>query len=185
MKLQTIACSTRPGRIGLSIAQWFHEFSSKHGGFDCSLVDLAAFELPVFDEPAHPMLQQYTHDHTKKWSASVSEADAYVFVLPEYNYFPPPSFVNAINYLYREWNYKPCCFVSYGGVSGGLRSAQAAKQLVTTVKMMPMVEGVMIQMAGKRINESKVFQADDHLDSSATAMLDELAKWATSLKTMR
>lgn len=185
MKLQTIACSTRPGRIGLSIAEWFNDFASAHGRFDCSLVDLADFELPVYDEPVHPMRQQYTHDHTKRWSQSVVEADAFAFVLPEYNYFPPPSFVNAIDFLYREWNYKPCCFVSYGGVSGGLRAAQAAKQLVTTVKMVPMVEGVMIQMAGKRINETKVFQADDHIDSSATAMLDELAKWASSLKTMR
>src|SRR5690606_29928839 len=97
-------------------------------------------ELPVYDEPEHPRLQKYQHEHTKRWSASVAAADAYVFVLPEYNYNPPPSFYNALNYVYKEWNYKPAGFVSYGGVSGGLRSTQMAKQLVTTLKMMPMME---------------------------------------------
>ena len=185
LKLQTIICSTRPGRIGPSVAQWFNHFATAHGSFDCSLVDLADFKLPVYDEPVHPRMQQYEHEHTKAWSKSVAEADAYAFVIPEYNYFTPPSLVNALNYVYSEWNYKPCGFVSYGGVSGGLRSAQATKQLVTTLKMMPMVEGVMVQMPWNQLDDDKVFQSNELIDNSATAMLDELHKWAQALKAMR
>ena len=107
LKLQTIICSTRPGRVGASVARWFHTFVSERGGFDAELVDLADFDLPVYDEPKHPLLQQYEHEHTKRWSESVSSADAYVFVTPEYNYNPPSSLVNALDYLYKEWNYKP------------------------------------------------------------------------------
>ena len=55
------------------------------GGFEAALVDLAEFNLPIYDEPKHPVLQQYEHEHTKRWSASVSAADAFVFVTPEYN----------------------------------------------------------------------------------------------------
>lgn len=40
-------------------------------------------------------------------SESVDAADAYAFVMPEYNYFPPPSLVNALDYLVTEWTYKP------------------------------------------------------------------------------
>lgn len=185
LKLQVIICSTRPGRIGPSVAQWFHEFAREQGGFDCELVDLADFNLPVYDEPNHPRLQKYEHEHTKAWSASVARADAYVFVIPEYNFCPPPSFMNAVNYVYNEWNYKPCGFVSYGGVSGGLRSAQLAKQLVNTVKMMPMVEGVMVQMPWELLDENRAFRAGDHHTGSATTMLEELAKWAQALKTLR
>jgi NAD(P)H-dependent FMN reductase len=43
------------------------------------------------------------HEHTKRWSAIVSRADAFVFVTPEYNYGSPPSLVNALDYLLREW----------------------------------------------------------------------------------
>lgn len=185
LSLQTIICSTRPGRVGPTVAQWFNQFAEAHGSFDCSMVDLAEFNLPVFDEPMHPAKQEYEKSHTKAWSKSVAAADAYAFVIPEYNGFPPPSLVNALNYLYKEWNYKPCSFVSYGGVSGGLRSVQATKQIVTTLRMMPVVEGVMIQMPWNRMGEDKRFQSDEHIDNSANAMLAELHKWATALKTMR
>lgn len=185
LKLHVIICSTRPGRIGPSVAKWFAEFAAKQEGFDTALVDLADFELPVYDEPQHPRLQTYEHEHTKRWSASVSAADAYVFVTPEYNYCPPPSLINALNYVYNEWNYKPCGFVSYGGVSGGLRSVQVAKQLVTTLKMMPMVEGVGIPMVASLLDEDKVFTSNSHIDSSATTMLTELHKWAAALQPMR
>lgn len=185
LKLQTIICSTRPGRVGPAVADWFNGFANAHGAFESALVDLVDFNLPVYDEPKHPAMQQYQHDHTRGWSESVASADAYVFVLPEYNFCPPPSFFNALNYVYREWNYKPCGFVSYGGVSGGLRSAQIAKQLVTTLKMMPMVEGVMVQMVAKQLDERGIFQATNQHESSGKSMLEELAKWAGALKALR
>ena len=81
-------------------------------------------------------------------------ADAFVFVTPEYNYAPPPALVNALNYLSREWNYAPVGFVSYGGISGGLRSVQVAKQIVTTLKMMPIPEGVPMPMVFQNLDEA-------------------------------
>jgi NAD(P)H-dependent FMN reductase len=57
-------------------------------------------------------MQKYEKEHTKVWSASVAAANAYAFVTPEYNYGPPPFFINALNYIYQEWNYKSYGFVS-------------------------------------------------------------------------
>ena len=141
--------------------------------------------MPIYDEPNHPVAQNYTHPHTQAWSKQVDKADAYVFVLPEYNYCPPPSFFNALNYVYKEWNYKPCGFVSYGGVSGGLRSAQIAKQLVTTLKMMPVPEGVMVQMPWNLLNEAKEFSAQGHHTDSGKTLLGELEKWGKALQSLR
>src|ERR1044072_4349009 len=121
-RLHTVICSTRPTRVGPSVATWFHEFAVQHGQFDAALVDLAEFDLPVFNEPEHPRLQKYQHEYTKKWSASVKAADAFVFVTPEYNYGPPPSLLNALDYLFWEWQYKAVGLVGYGGISGGGRS---------------------------------------------------------------
>jgi len=182
--LHTIVCSTRPGRVGLSVARWFHEIATQHGGFDAKLVDLAEFNLPVYDEPKHPSLQQYVHEHTKRWSASVSAADAFVFVTPEYNYGPPPSLLNALDYVYKEWNYKPAAFVSYGGVSGGLRGVQIEKHTLTTLKMVPIVEAVTIQMVAQHMNEGRFTPKDVHV-TSATTMLNELVRWAEALKPLR
>jgi NAD(P)H-dependent FMN reductase len=186
LKLHIIICSTRPGRVGPTVARWFDGFARTNGKFDVALLDLAEFNLPIYDEPIHPRMQKYQHEHTKKWAASVAAADAFVFVTPEYNYGPPPPFVNALNYVYVEWNYKACGFVSYGGVSGGLRAVQQEKSLVTTLKMMPMTEGVAIPMVATLLSEDKsTFKSNNLIDTSATQLLDELAKWAGALKTLR
>lgn len=185
LELQIIIASTRPGRVGPAVARWFHEFAQQHGSFDVELVDLADFKLPVYDEPLHPRFQKYEHEHTKRWSARVAAAAAYVFVAPEYNYGPTPALVNALDFLYREWNYKPCGFVSYGGVSGGLRAAQMARLHVTTLKMMPMMEGVTVPMVHSHITDSGAFGSNEMIDRSARTLLDELLRWAEALKPMR
>jgi NAD(P)H-dependent FMN reductase len=182
--LQTIICSTRPGRVGPTIARWFHEAAQAHGKFDARLVDIADFNLPLYDEPKHPMMQSYEHDHTKAWSASVAQADAFVFVTPEYNFGPPPALVNALNYLYREWNYKPASFVSYGGVSGGLRAVQMEKQILTTLKIMPIPEQVVVQMPGQQIDDG-LFKGNPMQEQSVGNALNELHRWAEALKTLR
>src|SRR5689334_3439299 len=112
-RLEVIFTSTRERRQGDAVAEWFVERAKKHGGFDVGYVDLKALALPLLDEPNHPTKRQYEHEHTKKWSALVDAADAYVFVVPEYNYGMPPALLNALDYLYHEWGYKPVGFVSY------------------------------------------------------------------------
>lgn len=184
-KLHVIIASTRPTRLGPSVARWFEGFARQHGGFDPVLVDLAEFGLPVFDEPKHPATRDYQHEHTRRWSASVAAADAYAFVMPEYNYFPPSSLVNALDYLVAEWGYKPAGLVSYGGVSGGLRAAQAIKLLLTTLKIMPIPEGVAIPSFQQFIDESGTFRPNELMEKSATTMLGELGRWSAALKPMR
>ncbi|MCP1632705.1 NADPH-dependent FMN reductase [Kerstersia gyiorum] len=139
-RLHIIVSSTRPGRVGPKIAAWFQQFAAEHGGFDAHLVDLADFELPVYDEPNHPRMQNYQHEHTRRWAASVAAADAFVFVTPEYNFTAPPALFNALQYVYNEWNYKPASFVSYAYASGGLRAVQEVKTLLTSLKIVPLVE---------------------------------------------
>jgi NAD(P)H-dependent FMN reductase len=183
-RLHTIIASTRPGRIGPMVAQWFNDFAKAHGNFDARLVDLASFDLPLFDEPHHPMRRQYQHAHTKKWAASVAAGDAFVFVTPEYNYGPPPSLLNAFDYLYLEWNYTPAAFVSYGGVSAGLRSSARSAMSAATLKMMPIPESVGIPNVFTQLADGR-FHANDLNAAGATSVLNELAKWEQALRGLR
>lgn len=184
LNLHVVFASTRPGRVGLPVANWITELSKKHGGFAVTLVDLQAVNLPLFDESRHPRLQQYEHEHTKRWSAIVSAADAFVFVTPEYNYSAPPALINAFDFLYKEWSYKPCAFVSYGGASGGLRGVQVAKQTASALKMAPLADGVSLPMFTGHLKDG-VFSPPEASEKSAGVMLDELARWASALKPMR
>jgi NAD(P)H-dependent FMN reductase len=168
------------------VAKWFHEYAVRHGKFETELIDLAEVNLPLVDEPNHPRLKKYQHAHTKAWSATIARGDAYVFVTPEYNYSVPPSLINALDYLYEEWAYKPAAFVSYGGISGGLRSVQMAKLTAITLRMMPIPEGVPVPLFAQAIDkEAGTFKANELHEKSANTMLNELLRWADALKPMR
>ena len=184
LRLNIVIGSTRPGRAGPAIAHWLRDVAEAHGGFEVELVDLAEVGLPLLDEAAHPRLQQYEHDHTKRWSQSVASADAFLFVTPEYDYFPPASLVNAVQVLSKEWARKPAGVVSYGGVSGGLRAAQVLRQLLSNVNMHALPQTVPVPFFSQHIQEG-AFRPGDQVTAGTQGLLDELLKWATALKSLR
>ncbi len=183
-KLSVIIASTRPGRVGLPVGTWFTEFAKKHGRFDVEVADLKEINLPMLDEPNHPRLQKYEHAHTKAWSERIDKSDAFVIVTPEYDFSSPPALVNALDYLFKEWNYKPAAFVSYGGMSGGIRSVQMTKMLLTSLKMVPLTDSVAIPYVDKHI-ENGVFKADEKMEKAAGSMLDELLRFSDALQVLR
>lgn len=184
-RLQIIIASTRPGRIGLPVAEWFRERAEEHGGFEIEVVDLAEVKLPFLDEPNHPRLRQYVHQHTKDWSATIDRADAYVFVMPEYNYGFNAELKNALDYLHWEWQYKPVGFVSYGGISAGTRAVQMIKQVVTTLKMVPVPEAVSIPFVKQFLSDDGEIHGNDVMRDAAKSMLDELQVLTGALKSVR
>jgi NAD(P)H-dependent FMN reductase len=183
--LHVVVASTRPGRTGYSVGQWFSTLAAAHGGFDVRLVDLAEVTLPMFDEPNHPRLGQYVHQHTKDWSASVGAADAFVFVTPEYNHGMPAALKNALDYLHHEWRYKPVGFVSYGGVAAGTRAVQMTKPVVAALKMTPVSESVNIPFVQQFVDDDGLLQPNEVMEASAKSMLDELLRYADALRPLR
>lgn len=183
--IKIITSTTREGRKGISVANWITDLARQNDKYNIELLDLAEINLPFMDEPNHPRLKQYQHEHTKKWSNTIAAADAFIIVLGEYNFGFPAPIKNAIDYLYSEWMNKPVAFVSYGGVSGGLRATQMLKQVVTAVHMMPLADQVNIPFFAKLIDEQGVFQPNESIVKSAEVMLKELERWSDALKTMR
>jgi NAD(P)H-dependent FMN reductase len=182
--LTVIVGSIRPGRAGQPIAEWFIDRAKAHGGFDVEVADLAEIRLPLMEEPNHPRLGQYTSQHTRDWSALIDRSDAVVFITPEYNYGYPATIKNAIDYLHQEWKDKPAGFVSYGGIAAGTRAVQQLKQVITTLKMVPVFESVNIPFHAQFIRDGQ-FHANEVLDQAADAMLDELLRLDGALAPLR
>lgn len=173
--LQVIVASTRPGRIGRAIGEWVERSAEAHGGFEVELVDLADVDLPFLDEPRHPRLGGYAHQHTRDWSATVSRADAFVVVTPEYNHSFNAVLKNALDFLHDEWQHKAVSFVSYGGSAGGTRAVQALKPVLTALRMVPVVEAITIPSVAQQVGEDGAVRDDDEMIQSAKVMFDELA----------
>ena len=185
--LLVVIGSTRPGRLGHPIAHWFHDIAVTHGGFDVELVDLADVALPMLDEPENPARGgRYHHEHTRAWSATVSRADAFVFVTPEYNNGYNAATKNAIDFLYREWADKAVGMVSYGGnVGAGTRAVQALKQVFLAVRAVPVHESVNIPFVHGTIGADGRFAPAEVLEHAALGMLDEMARRETALRALR
>lgn len=184
LNLLVIVASTRPGRAGLPVSQWFVDAAKGHGGFHVSVADLAEENLPLLDEPFHPKRRNYQNDHTKRWSEKIAAADAFVFVNPEYNYGIGAPLKNALDYLYHEWNYKPAGVVGYGGVSAGTRSSMALQGAAYSLKLFVIPEAVNISFVHDFITDGE-FQPTEAMATAATTMLDELSKVATALRPLR
>ena len=185
-KLGVLIASVREGRVGRPVGDWFIERARTHGHFEIDVVDLKDVNLPIFAERSHPRLRVYESAHQKAWSARIAGLDAFVFVMPEYNYSTAPALLNALDYLVHEWSYKAVGLVSYGGISAGLRAAQMVKQTVTALKMVPIPEAVSISFIGQAIDkDTGAFKATEAHDRAAATMLDELSRWTASLATLR
>jgi NAD(P)H-dependent FMN reductase len=179
-----VVASVRPGRIGLPIAEWVRAAVEEKSDFEIDFADLAEIGLPFMDEPNHPKLRQYTHDHTLRWSERVDAADAFIFVTPEYNHSFSPALKNALDYLSAEWWRKPVGFVSYGGVSAGSRGVNAIENVLLAVGLVKTGAAVEIPFAGKHVQDGR-FVSEERLDSILAGVLAELSTLAGALTPLR
>jgi NAD(P)H-dependent FMN reductase len=181
-KIQILLGSTRPNRRGESVARWVYELAKTRTDIEVELVDIGTFNLPLLNEPEPAGGGTYVHDHTKRWSAKISEADGFVFVTPEYNHSVPGAMKNAIDYLYAEWNNKAAGFVSYGGI-GGVRAVEHWRSICGQLQMADVRSQVML-MNRDDFDEIQV-QPKPHHEQAAHAMLDQLISWSNALKAVR
>lgn len=192
-RIMIIVGSVRPGRVGLSVAEWVRDriqetlVGDGSGGGDAAsldLVDLAELALPFLDEPNHPSKRQYTKPHTIAWSERVSAADAVVLVSPEYNHSYSPALKNALDFLYTEWAHKPVAVVSYGGASAGTRGAAALAPVLASVGLVKVAANPEINFIGTKMVDG-VFQGDDKLAGTVAAMTRMLVETSEALKPLR
>jgi NAD(P)H-dependent FMN reductase len=184
-KLKIITSTTRPGRKGPAVASWIAEKAKEYSQFEVEILDLAEIDLPLMNESNHPRLKKYQHNHTKQWSEAIDSADAFIFVVAEYNHGFTAPLKNAIDYLFDEWAFKPIGIVSYGGVAGGARAVHMLKEIVTALNMVPIREGVIIPFLQKYINDQGDFKPNEIIDKSADTMLQELTRWSEALVSLR
>jgi NAD(P)H-dependent FMN reductase len=183
VRIQVIIGSTREGRFGDRVANWFYGLAAGREDLIAELIDLRDWPLPFFDEPTSPITGHYAPE-ARAWAAKVAEGDGYVFITPEYNFGYPAVLKNALDHLYHEWNNKPVAFVSYGGAAGDSRAPQQLRLVVIELQMAPIRVGITLPFARRLFDERGEIQ-DESYDARADALLDQLVWWARALKAAR
>ena len=170
--------SVRQGRFAPVIARWFARLADTREGMTFDFIDLAETRLPAdMPDPPPPEVQAL--------GERLAAADAFVVITPEYNHSFPASLKNAIDWFGSEWHRKPVGFVSYGGVSGGLRAVEQLRLVFAELQAMTVRDAVSFHGA------QGAFDADGHPRNNAQAsrsagrMLDQLAWWGRALREAR
>ncbi len=127
-KIKLIVGSTRQGRVGRAVADWVVNIAGENN-VELEMLDLKEVNLSMFDGPSPSYFPPHTEE-AKQWRETIGEADAFVFVTPEYNRSIPASLKNAIDYVAVEWKDKSAAIVSYGHVDGGASATKHLKDIL-------------------------------------------------------
>ncbi|GLW64711.1 FMN reductase [Actinomadura rubrobrunea] len=180
LRVAIIIGSTRAGRFGTRVAKWFAEQARKRPDMAVEVVDPALRPLPVvLDAPASGPAEADALEQTRR---TLDAADAFVIVTPEYNHSFPAALKNLIDLHSTEWQAKPVAFVSYGGLSGGLRAVEHLRQVFAELHAVTIRDTVSFH------NPWEEFDAGGHhtnptaCNAAAKVLLDRLAWWAHALR---
>lgn len=191
MKLQVILGSTRPGRVSERMAKWVVAEAKTQEGTEVELVDLKDYPLDFFNEPKSPRYNpnREVTPAMKKWLDKIAEADAYVFVTPEYNHSIPGVLKNAVDYLTAELTKKPATVVSHGTV-GGARATMHLKDILSESGAAIIPKQIALAGVSEKLNEQGELSAEAKAQpygpqTSLKNMLDELKWYSDALAAAR
>ena len=174
VRLAVVVGSAREGRFAPTVLRWFAREADRHGGFEIDVLDTAELALPLGMSGigAEPV------------AARLAEADAFVVITPEYNHSYPAALKNLVDWFHGEWHAKPVGFVSYGGISGGLRAVEHLRQVFAELHAVTIRETVSFHGAHGRFDQNGD-PSDPAAATAAKALLDQLEWWARALQDAR
>ncbi|MCC3775692.1 NADPH-dependent FMN reductase [Streptomyces sp. UNOB3_S3] len=184
-RLAVVVASTREGRFGPTVAEWLAGQTARRDDIDVDVIDLGEHPLPVsLSKDPGPEDAAALAAVTPRLAA----ADAFVVITPEYNHSYPASLKNLIDWHYTQWQAKPVAFVSYGGLSGGLRAVEHLRPVFAELHAVTIRETVSfhspwgkLDASGRHLDE----EAGELAAGAAKVMLDQLTWWAVSLREAR
>jgi NAD(P)H-dependent FMN reductase len=190
VKIQIILGSTRQGRVIEPVGKWVSNALNKLE-VEVETVDLADFDLPMFDEPISPRYNpnRIIDPKVKPFLDKLAEADGYVFITPEYNHSIPAVLKNAFDYITFELQKKPAAIVSYGTV-GGARAAEHLKAILIEAKAAVVPEATALLNPTAILDEKCMLDEESLANpwgpqAALTTTVTELVWWTSTLKVGR
>ncbi|MDH6704954.1 NAD(P)H-dependent FMN reductase [Kitasatospora sp. MAA19] len=184
LRVAVIAGSTRNGRFAPVVADWLLGHVATRDDMTADLIDLVETPLPTTFPSFGGELEPGAAELIAAVSPRLESADAFVIVTPEYNHSFPAPLKNAIDWHNHQWHGKPVGFVSYGGLSGGLRAVEQLRVVLAELNAMTIRNTVSFHGAAQCFDADGK-PLDPAADAAAKTMLDQLAWWAEALREAR
>lgn len=178
VNLAVIYGSAREGRFCDTVANWALDILKKDGDLSLDTIDPAVLDLPsrhVGDQ--HPGISEM---HTV-----LTKADAFIVITPEYNHSFTGELKLLIDAAKSQWRRKPLAFVSYGGMSGGLRAVEQLRLVFAELHVVTMRDVVSFANAWDRFDEQGCPIDAASSENALNSMVGDLKWWATALRNAR
>lgn len=188
-RIAIVVGSTRRGRRSELVAEWVAGLAEKRDDAEFVVLDLADWDLPMFNDENPPALGTAPSDpQVKKWAVAVGACDGFVFITPEYNHSVPGVLKNAIDHLFYQWHHKAAGFVSYGS-AGGVRAVEQLRLVLAEVKVATVRSQVFLSMFTDFTitdpSEPGEFHPGEQQEPALEGMFDEVIAWSNALAPVR
>ncbi|OQS13049.1 NADPH-dependent FMN reductase [Nocardia donostiensis] len=177
LRVAVVIGSTRDGRFAPTVGDWFLARARARPELAATVVDVGAADLPhSFGAPAPAVAET---------QPVLAEADAFVVVTPEYNHSYPGALKNLIDLHFAEWQAKPVGFVSYGGLSGGLRAVEHLRGVFAELHAVTVRDTVSFHNPWNRLDDTGALITDPATEAAAATLLGQLHWWGEALRNAR
>lgn len=177
IRVAAIVASTREGRFAPVITKWFLEQVDHRGDVDVDVIDLDELDIPMAFGPSARRAVEPARDR-------LAAADAFVVITPEYNHSFPAALKQFLDLFKEEWQAKPASFVSYGGMSGGLRALEHLRAVFAELHTVTIRDVVSFHNPWLMFDNGEL-RDPDQPNAAAKVMLDELVWFGHALRAAR
>jgi len=167
--------SAREGRFCDTVANWVVSTLKTDQDISLDTIDPAVLNLPAAHVGAeHPGIQEL--------HLALSEADAFIIVTPEYNHSFTGELKLLIDAAKPEWRRKPLAFVSYGGMSGGLRAVEQLRLVFAELHVVTMRNVVSFANVWDQFDPNGYPIDKAGSEAALKHMVNDLKWWARTLR---
>lgn len=178
LSIALILGSARHGRRCEPIARWVRSEIEAANDLVVDTIDPQHMPLSLTDQP----LPRHSWQNLE---TRLHKADAFVVVTPEYNHGYTGALKQVIDAAQAPWRAKPVGFVSYGGVSGGLRAVEQLRQVFSELHTTTLADTLSIAHIGQHMAIDDRFAATDTHVRRLDTLIDRLRWWAVALRNAR
>jgi NAD(P)H-dependent FMN reductase len=179
--------SYRRDRQGIRLADYCVRQLAERGA-EVELIDAAALGLPMLDR----MYKEYPEGEAPKaletLAGKIRAADAFLFVVGEYNWSVQPGLKNLTDHFLEEWFWRPAAIASYSaGRYGGVRAALAWRDILGEMGMVVVSSTIAVGPVLDTLDESgePTGSGGPSLEKQFPRFADDLAWWTAAAKAQR
>jgi NAD(P)H-dependent FMN reductase len=179
--------SYRSDRRGIRLADYLVR-GLRSRGEDAELIDAREVGLPMLDR----MLKEYAPGRAPgamtRLGAKIRLADAFIFVVGEYNWGVQPGLKNLTDHYLEEWFWRPAAIASYSaGRLAGTRSSFAWRNILSEMGMIVISSTLTVGPIGDVLTETAepIGEAGAALERAFGRFADDLAWWTEAARAQR